>query len=86
MEKSYICSRLFNETNIAMYKIVSKSQYSEKVFKLVVEAPLIAKSRRAGHFVIVRTDPQGERVPIRVEALSHWWCRPWDSPRLNSRK
>ena len=49
-----------------MYKIVSKSQYSEKVFKLVVEAPLIAKSRRAGHFVIVRTDPQGERVPLTI--------------------
>ena len=37
-----------------MNKIVSKQHFSEKVVKLVVEAPLIAKSRRAGHFVIVR--------------------------------
>ena len=37
-----------------MNKIVSKEYFSEKVVKLVVEAPLIAKARRAGHFVIVR--------------------------------
>lgn len=49
-----------------MFKIVEKSQYSEKVFKLVVEAPLIAKSRRAGHFVIIRTDAQGERIPLTI--------------------
>ena len=37
-----------------MNKIISKEHFSEKVFKLVIEAPLIAKSRKAGHFVIVR--------------------------------
>ena len=37
-----------------MNKIISKKHFSEKVFKLVIEAPLIAKSRKAGHFVIVR--------------------------------
>ena len=37
-----------------MNKIVSKEQFSANVTKLVVEAPLIAKARRAGHFVIVR--------------------------------
>ena len=36
-----------------MNKIISKEHFSEKVFKLVIEAPLIAKSRKAGHFVIV---------------------------------
>lgn len=49
-----------------MFKIVEKTAFSEKVFKLVVEAPLIAKSRRAGHFVIVRTDAQGERIPLTI--------------------
>ena len=39
-----------------MNKILSKEHFSEKVFKLVVEAPLIAKSRKAGHFVIVRVE------------------------------
>ena len=37
-----------------MNKIISKERFSEKVFKLEIEAPLIAKSRKAGHFVIVR--------------------------------
>ena len=46
-----------------MNKIISKEQFSEKVFKLEIEAPLIAKSRRAGHFVIVRVDEKGERMP-----------------------
>ncbi len=51
-----------------MNRIVSKEQFSEKVFKLEVEAPLIAKARRAGHFVIVRTDAHGERVPLTIAA------------------
>ena len=49
-----------------MFKIVSKEQFSEKVFKLVVEAPLIARSRKAGHFVIVRVGRKGERVPLTI--------------------
>ena len=49
-----------------MNKIVSKEQFSEKVFKLVVEAPLIAKSRKAGHFVIVRVGEKGERMPLTI--------------------
>ena len=34
--------------------------------KLVVEAPLIAKARRAGHFVIVRAGEKGERIPLTI--------------------
>ena len=49
-----------------MNKIISKEQFSEKVFKLEIEAPLIAKSRRAGHFVIVRVDEKGERMPLTI--------------------
>ena len=49
-----------------MNKIVKKEQFSEKVFKLIVEAPLIAKSRRAGHFVIVRVGDEGERIPLTI--------------------
>lgn len=49
-----------------MNKIISKEQFSEKVFKLEVEAPLIAKSRKAGHFVIVRVDEKGERMPLTI--------------------
>ena len=49
-----------------MNRIVKKEQFSEKVFKLVVEAPLIAKSRKAGHFVIVRVGEEGERIPLTI--------------------
>lgn len=49
-----------------MNRIIAKEQFSEKVFKLVVEAPLIARSRRAGHFVIVRVGEGGERIPLTI--------------------
>jgi len=49
-----------------MFKIVSKKMFSEKVACLEVEAPLIAQSRKAGHFVIVRIDEKGERIPLTI--------------------
>ncbi|TWV15554.1 bifunctional dihydroorotate dehydrogenase B NAD binding subunit/NADPH-dependent glutamate synthase [Bacteroidaceae bacterium HV4-6-C5C] len=49
-----------------MNKIVSKEHFSEKVFKFIIEAPLIAKSRKAGHFVIVRVGEKGERMPLTI--------------------
>ena len=49
-----------------MFKIVSKEQFSEKVFRLKVEAPLIAKSYRAGNFVIIRVGDKGERIPLTI--------------------
>ena len=49
-----------------MNKIVSKEQFSENVFKFEVEAPLIAKSRKAGHFVIIRIGEKGERMPLTI--------------------
>jgi glutamate synthase (NADPH), homotetrameric len=49
-----------------MNKIVSKEQFSEKVFKFEIEAPLIAKARKAGHFVIVRVGEKGERMPLTI--------------------
>ena len=49
-----------------MNTIVSKQFFSENVAEFVIKAPLIAKSRRAGHFVIVRTDAHGERMPLTI--------------------
>ncbi len=49
-----------------MNKIVSKEFFSENVVSVWVEAPMIAKSRKAGHFVIIRTDEQGERIPLTI--------------------
>ena len=49
-----------------MNKIIEKEHFSEKVVKLVVEAPMIARSRRPGHFVIVRAGEHGERIPLTI--------------------
>ena len=67
-----------------MNKIISKEHFSEKVFKLEIEAPLIAKSRKAGHFVIVRVGEKGERMPLTFAGAdvkkepSLWLCKRWD--------
>ena len=55
-----------NKPITIMNKIVRKEQFSEKVFLFEMEAPLIAKSRKAGNFVIVRVDKKGERMPLTI--------------------
>ena len=49
-----------------MNKIIKKEQFSENVIALVVEAPRIARSRKPGHFVILRVDEKGERIPLTI--------------------
>jgi len=40
--------------------------FSEKVAKFVVDAPRIARSRKPGHFIILRVDEKGERIPLTI--------------------
>ncbi|MGI6754694.1 MAG: sulfide/dihydroorotate dehydrogenase-like FAD/NAD-binding protein [Atopobiaceae bacterium] len=47
-----------------MYKILEKTQFSEKVFKLRVEAPQMARHAHAGQFLMIRANETGERVPF----------------------
>ena len=49
-----------------MNKIVNKEYFSANVVKFEVEAPLIAKSRKAGHFVMVKVGEKGERIPLTI--------------------
>lgn len=49
-----------------MNRILEKKHFSENVVQLIVEAPMIARSRRPGHFVIVICDEHGERIPLTV--------------------
>ena len=49
-----------------MNKILRKEQFSENVFLFEIEAPLIAKSRKAGNFIILRVDKNGERIPLTI--------------------
>lgn len=50
-----------------MYRILEKRQLAEKVYRLTVEAPLIAQERSAGQFVILQLDGDfGERIPLTI--------------------
>jgi NAD(P)H-flavin reductase len=49
-----------------MARIISKQKLSEKVVQLEIEAPRIAKKRKAGHFVIVKIGINGERIPLTI--------------------
>ncbi len=66
-----------------MYKILEKTQFSEKVFKFRIEAPEMAKHAHAGQFLMVRANEKGERVPFTFAdwnpeegwRASGWSCR-----------
>jgi len=49
-----------------MNRIIEKEFFSENVVRLEIEAPRIAKARRAGHFVIVKVGEKGERIPLTI--------------------
>ncbi|MDZ7316008.1 MAG: sulfide/dihydroorotate dehydrogenase-like FAD/NAD-binding protein [candidate division KSB1 bacterium] len=50
-----------------MHRIIAKEQLSDEVFRFVVEAPLIARERRPGQFVILQLDSDyGERIPLTI--------------------
>lgn len=56
----------YNNISHFMNKILRKEQFSENVFLFEIEAPLIAKSRKAGNFIIIRVDKNGERIPLTI--------------------
>ena len=49
-----------------MYKILDKTQFSEKVFKFRIDAPQMARHAHAGQFLMVRAKETGERVPFTL--------------------
>lgn len=49
-----------------MSKIISKTFFSEDVARFEIEAPQIAKKRKAGHFVIIKLNEKGERIPLTI--------------------
>lgn len=51
-----------------MNKIIDKQFLSENVVKFIIEAPEIARKRKAGHFVIVRIGEKGERIPLTISS------------------
>ena len=53
-----------------MFKILSNQKIAPRIFKMELEAPLIAKKAQAGHFLIVRIDEEGERIPLTIASHS----------------
>lgn len=49
-----------------MFKIVSKRELNPTVTMMDIEAPLVARKAEAGQFIILRTDEDGERIPLTV--------------------
>ncbi len=52
-----------------MYKITKKKVLNEAVDLMHIEAPLVAKNAQPGHFVIVRVDKDGERIPLTIAGM-----------------
>lgn len=49
-----------------MYKILEKESLNPTVTKMVIDAPLVAKKAKAGQFIILRVDEEGERIPLTI--------------------
>ena len=49
-----------------MYKIVKKRELNSTVTMMDIYAPLVAKKAKAGQFIILRVDEDGERIPLTV--------------------
>ncbi|MGM9947446.1 sulfide/dihydroorotate dehydrogenase-like FAD/NAD-binding protein [Floccifex sp.] len=49
-----------------MYKIVKKEVLNPTVTKMIIDAPFVAKRAKAGQFIILRVDEQGERIPLTI--------------------
>jgi len=49
-----------------LFKILEKTFLQEIVVKMVIEAPEIARKRKAGQFIVLMIDEQGERIPLTI--------------------
>ena len=49
-----------------MFKIVYKEELSPGIFHMYIEAPRVAKKARAGQFIVLRVNEEGERIPLTI--------------------
>ncbi|MBR4878576.1 MAG: sulfide/dihydroorotate dehydrogenase-like FAD/NAD-binding protein [Clostridia bacterium] len=49
-----------------MYKILRREDLNEQVVLMEIEAPIVAKKCKAGQFIILRVNEEGERIPLTV--------------------
>ena len=55
-----------NKWGVIMYKIVNKRVLNPTVTEMDIEAPLVANKAKAGQFIILRVDEEGERIPLTI--------------------
>ena len=53
-----------------MFKIYSNEKIAEGIFKMILEAPLVSARAKAGQFMMIRIDEQGERIPLTIADIS----------------
>ena len=49
-----------------MFKILKKEEWSPSVFAMEIEAPRVARKAKAGQFIVLRVDEEGERIPLTI--------------------
>jgi len=49
-----------------MFRIAEKTALAATITRYVIEAPFIARKRKAGNFIMLRIDEHGERIPITI--------------------
>ena len=49
-----------------MFLIKSKKILNDFVTQMAIHAPLVAKKAKAGQFIILRVDSEGERIPLTI--------------------
>ncbi len=49
-----------------MYKILSEEKLASNIYKMVIDAPRVAKRCQPGQFLIVKQDEEGERIPLTI--------------------
>ena len=52
-----------------MYEIVAKEILNKDVDLMVINAPLVARNAKPGHFIILRVDEEGERIPLTITEI-----------------
>lgn len=48
------------------YKILSKIELCPNQFEIKIEAPFVVRNAKAGQFIILRVDENGERIPLTI--------------------
>ena len=49
-----------------MYRIIKKEKLVENIDRFYLKAPLIAEKGKAGQFVVIRINEEGERIPLTI--------------------